>query len=348
MRSSDEGPRAKPLVLLRPAPQLTSRIFTPAALAELRERFDVRELEAGPDAEAELDALLPEAFAVVGQPDLSTERLERASRLRAVLNVEGNFFPNVDYRTAHARGIHVLGCGPAYATAVAEYALGLALDLARGISREDRAFRAGRERYVSASTADSVLLSGAEVGLIGYGNLGRALHRLLAPFGCRVRVFDPWLPDREITSRGAEPCGLTELVAQSQFSFVLATVTPDSEHLLGVDELTAVRDGARLILVSRAAVVDYDALLAGVQAGRFLAAVDVWPSEPMPADHPVRGLEGMVLSSHRAGGIPQAFFAIGDMVLDDLTQISRDLPPVRMQVAAPALVHRYRNRPVTS
>ena len=78
--------------------------------------------------------------------------------------------------------MHVLGCGPAYATAVAEYALGLALDLARGISREDRAFRAGRERYVSASTADSILLTGATVGLIGYGNLGRALHPLLQPF----------------------------------------------------------------------------------------------------------------------------------------------------------------------
>ena len=61
----------------------------------------------------------------------------------ALLNVEGNFYPNVDYAACFERGVHVLGCGPVYADAVAEFALGLGLDLARGITREDRAFRAG-------------------------------------------------------------------------------------------------------------------------------------------------------------------------------------------------------------
>ena len=64
--------------------------------------------------------LLAEAYAIVGQPDLPRERLDRAPHLRALLNVEGNFFPNVDYTTCFRRGIVVLGCGPAYATAVAE------------------------------------------------------------------------------------------------------------------------------------------------------------------------------------------------------------------------------------
>ena len=108
--------------------------------------------ETDPDVEARFDGLLPQAFAIVGQPTLPTERLERAGRLRALVNVEGNFFPNVDYAACVRPRRAVLGCGPAYAVAVAEYALGLALDLARGISREDRAFRAGRERYVSAAT----------------------------------------------------------------------------------------------------------------------------------------------------------------------------------------------------
>jgi phosphoglycerate dehydrogenase-like enzyme len=93
--------------------------------------------------------------------------------------------------------------------------------------------------------------------------------------------------------------------------------------------------------------VDYDALLSRVAAGRFLAAVDVWPTEPVPPDHPARSLEGLVLSAHRAGGIPVAFAAIGDMVVDDLALIARGLPPARMQVASRELVTRYRNRPVT-
>jgi phosphoglycerate dehydrogenase-like enzyme len=338
-------PVTRPTVLLRPHPHGVARIFTPEALATLRERYRVVDLEPGDDDT--LDAELPGAFAVVGQPDLPRERLERAARLKAILNVEGNFFPNVDYATAFARGIHVLGCGPVYAQAVAELALGLALDLARGISREDRAFREGTERYVADGNEESVLLRGSTVGLLGYGNLGRALHRLLVPFDAHVRAHDPWLPDAVLREAGLYPASLEETIAESRFLFVLATVTEDSEHLLGPRELDLVPAGGRVVLISRAAVADFDALYERVRDGAFLAAVDVWPAEPMPADSPFRSLDGLVFSGHRAGGIPQAFREIGDMVLDDLRQIERGLPPVRMQVAARELVGRYRSRPVS-
>ena len=230
---------------------------------------------------------------------------------------------------------------------MAEYSLGLALDLARGISREDRAFRAKRERYLSESNLDAILLHGATIGLIGFGNLGRALLPLLGPFGATVRVHDPWLPDGALKQLGVTPCALSDLLTRSTFVFVLATVTEQSEQLLGAAQFDLLPPGARLVLVSRAPVVDYQALLERVAAGRLLAGIDVWPDEPVPPDHPARQLEGLVLSAHRAGGIPQAFHQIGDMVVDDLTLIARGLPPVRMQVAAPELVGRYRNRPVT-
>lgn len=333
-------------MILRPAPHGAERIFTPRALAELHERYSVVDLSAD-DRPETLDAALAGAFAVIGQPDLPRERLERAPQLRAILNVEGNFFPNVDYETCHQRGIYVLGCGPAYAQAVAEHALGLALDLARGISREDRAFRDGTETYVADGNADSVLLRGSTVGLVGYGNLGRAVHRLLQPFDAHIRVHDPWLPDAVLRQAGLHPAGLDDTIRESRFLFVLATVTAESEHLLGARELDLIPPGGRLILVSRAAVADFDALLPRIRDGRFLAAIDVWPEEPVPADSPFRTLDGLVFSGHRAGGIPQAFLEIGDMVLDDLRQIERGLPPARMQVAARELVGRYRNRPVS-
>jgi phosphoglycerate dehydrogenase-like enzyme len=334
----------RPLVLLHPAPQSRDRIFDAATLARLHERFEVADFEAEP-GDARFDQLLPRAFAIVGQPDLPGARLQRAGQLRALVNVEGNFFPNVDYPAAFAQGVRVLGCGPAYADAVAEMALGLALDLARGISREDRAFRQGREQYVSANTGDSVLLRRSTVGLVGFGNLGRSLRRLLAVFDPVVRVHDPWLPESVLRAAGLIPSTLDETLA-SQFVFVLAAVTDTNQHLIGPAQLDRLPPGARLVLVSRAAVVDYDALLERVAAGRFLAAVDVWPDEPLAADHPARSLEGLVLSPHRAGGIPQAFSSIGEMVCDDLELIAQGLPPVRMQVAAPELVGRYRNKPV--
>ena len=334
----------RPVVVLRPAPQQSARLFRPEAWRALHERYDVVDLERDDD-EARLDAALPDAFAVIGQPDLDEDRLRRATRLRAICNVEGNFYPNVDYATCWEQGVYVLGCGPAYAQAVAEHALGLALDLARGISREDRRFREGGEHYLAAGNEDAVLLRGATVGLLGYGNLGRALHPLLTPFAAELLVHDPWLPDAVLRQAGLQPVALDDLLRRSQFLFVLATVTAESEHLLGAAQLDLLPQDARLVLVSRAAVADYDALLSRLQAGRFRAAVDVWPEEPVPADSPFRALEDLVFSGHRAGRIPQAFTEIGDMVLDDLRQIERGLPPVRMQVAARELVGRYRNRP---
>lgn len=112
--------------------------------------------------------------------------------------------------------------------------------------------------------------------MIGFGNLGRALRRLLVPFGCAVRVYDPWLPDSALREHGVQPAGLAETLRASTVLFVLATVTDESERLLGPAEFDAIPFGARVVLVSRAAVVDFDALLDRVQSGRIVAAIDVW------------------------------------------------------------------------
>lgn len=338
--------RPPPKVLLAATGRPRDVIFTSQALSSLRARFALVELD-GDAADDELDRHLPEAFAIVGQPDLPAARLQRARELRAVLNVEGNFFPNVDYETCFRNGVHVLGCGPAYADAVAEYGLGLAIDLARGISREDRAFRAGRERYLEDGNADALHLRGCDIGMIGYGNLGRALHRLLVPFAPTLRINDPWLPASVIEEAGAQPARLEEVLRSSSIVFVLATVTPESAELLDRDRVNLMRRGSRLVLISRAAVADYDAVLDRVAAGELQAAIDVWPEEPMAPGHRARAMEGLVLSAHRAGGTRTTFHRIGDMVLDDLTLISRGLPPARMQIAARELVGRYRSRPAT-
>jgi phosphoglycerate dehydrogenase-like enzyme len=332
---------APPLVLLSAAPRQLEQLFRPTAWATLTAEFDV----IMPDTSAAFDELLPRAFAVVGQFGLDERRLARASALRTVVNVEGNFLPDVDYAACFGRGIHVLGCGPVFARPVAEYALALALDLCRGITREDRAFRAGTEDY-EHSTSDSILMQDAAVGLIGFGQIGRELRRLLVPFGCPVRAYDPWLPDSALREHDVRPAGLRETLASSSVVFVLATVTADSERLIGPTELDALPPDARIVLVSRAAVVDFDALLDRVQDGRLVAAIDVWPEEPVAPESRARSLPGLVLSAHRAGGIPSAFLDIGDRVLDDLRLIRDGLPPVRLQAAASELAGRYRNRPV--
>jgi phosphoglycerate dehydrogenase-like enzyme len=289
---------------------------------------------------------LPEAVAILGQTDLAAERLARAPRLRAVINVEGNFLPNVDYAAARARDVHVLVASPAFAVPVAEAALGMAIDLVRGIGAADRAMRAGCETYGIESNAGAFLLSGSPVGIVGFGDIGRALRRMLAPLGCAVRVFDPWLPELAIRREGAEPAALDELLARSRVVFVLAAATTENAELIGERELRLMPDGGALLLMSRASLVDFDALVRVVGEGRLRAAVDVFPEEPLAPDHPIRALDGVLLSPHRTGGMPEAFREIGRLAVADLELVLRGLPPQLCRRAEPETVGRMRSKPV--
>lgn len=338
----------KPLLLLDPHPRPRQRIFDAAQWARLHTLLDVVEAEDGaPMPDALVDRHLPGAVALLGQTALPAERLDQARSLRAIINVEGNFYGNVDYARAFAKGIAILSVAPAFAVPVAEMSLALALDLARGVTLGDRAMRAGQEVYGTPGNADAVLLSRARVGIIGYGNIGRALRRLLRSFGAQVGVYDPWLPDGMLRDEEAEPMELDALLAGSQFIFVLAGVTAENEGFLGRERLERIAPGSIVVLAGRAGVVDFPAFVALADAGRFRAATDVFPVEPVPAEDGVRGSR-LLLSAHRAGGMPATALAMGEMILDDLSLILRGLPPVRLQAAHRETVGWLRSPPARS
>ncbi len=95
--------------------------------------------------------------------------------------------------------------------------------------------------------------------------------------------------------------------------------------------------------VETACVVDFDALTKKLAAGELLAALDVFPEEPFALDHPLRRLDNVILSAHRAGGPSEAYYLMGEMIVDDLTQIFQGLPPVRLQRAERETVARLRS-----
>ena len=285
-----------PLILVDPLPRTLDMICDPEVRARLEALGRLEVSDGAPMDPETVDALLPEAVAVIGQTDLPAARIAAAPRLRVVINVEGNFLPNVDYAACRARGIHVLCASPAFAAAVAESALGMAIDLARGIGAADRAMRAGREAYGLDANAGAFLLTGSPVGIVGFGDLGRALRRLLVAFGCPVRVFDPWLPAEAIRREGAEPAALDDLLAASRIVFVLAAATSDNAGFLGERELRLIPPGGVLALMSRAGVVDFDALVRIVAEGRLRAAVGV------PRDRPARGRRPRARAARAAPG----------------------------------------------
>lgn len=337
----------KPVVLLDPHPRLRERFLDSGQWRRLNEMAQVIEDTAAPMSDAVVERWLPEAVAIIGQTALPAERIAQAPKLRALINVEGNFYQNVDYATCFERGISVLSIAPAFAVPVAEMSLALALDLARGVTAADASVRAGGEVYGSAGNAHAVLLSGARVGIIGYGNIGRALRRLVAGFAAQVQVYDPWLPDNVLREEQADPVPLEVLLSTSQFIFILAGVTSENQGFLGRRELELIAPDSIAVLASRAGVIDFDAFAALADAGRFRAATDVFPTEPLPAESPIRRSR-LLLSPHRAGGMPAAMRMIGEMVLDDLGLILRGLPPVRLQQARRETILKMRSPPAQS
>ena len=134
----------KPKVIVDPHPRTLELLFSKEDLKRLRclATLNVREGSRMPPDMVERH--LPGASVIIGQTDLLRARLSRAKKLKAIINVEGNFQPNIDYEYCFERGIHVLGVGVAFGQAVAEMALGFAIALARGIPQGDRLFREGK------------------------------------------------------------------------------------------------------------------------------------------------------------------------------------------------------------
>ena len=335
-----------PLVISAPEPRTLDLIFTPAAEAELRRTY--RLVEADSENIAGLgDDVLAETRYILGQPPLSAQTLARMPKLRSILNVESNLLNNMPYEILFSRGIHVVTTGQVFAEPVAELGLAMALNLARGVIDADVAFRDGQELWGGEGNQSARLLSGSEIGIVGFGDLGRALNRVLSGFRAKIRVFDPWLPPSMLREVGVEPASLSEVLAMSDFVFVVASVTSENKGFLGSEAFASMRKGAAFILLSRADVVDFPALMAAVASGHIVAASDVYPEEPLPLDHPVRTLKGFVRSAHRAGALDSAFKKMGDMVLEDMALMDRGLPPMRCKRAERETVSRMRSKPVS-
>jgi phosphoglycerate dehydrogenase-like enzyme len=335
------------IVLVDPLPRTLDLIMDEETRARFLRLGELVISEDRPMPDEMVERLLPDTVLIIGQTALPKSRLDRAPKLRAVFNVETNLLPNIDYAACQTRGIWVLTPASAFAPPVAEAALGMAIDLARGITVADRAMRAGTEAYGLDGNAETFRFAGSTVGLIGFGDLGREFRRLIMPFDNQVLVHDPWLPDEIIRRHHAEPVGLDELLGRARVILVFAAVTSDNQGFLGEREFALIQPGSALLLMSRAGVVDFPAFLAAVRRGHIRAATDVFPEEPVPADDPVRQLPGLLLSAHRTGGTRDALHAIGRMTVADAELILRGLPPQLCRRADPGVAERLRSKPVT-
>jgi len=334
----------RPRVIVDPYGRKMQEIFSPDDLARLHEIVTVVWGRDEPMAIEDFHRELEDAIAIVCSGWRYGELPDRSPNLRAIIDVSGGFPPTLDYELCFARGIRVLSAAPGFGPPVAEMALGMALAACREIAAGDRAMRQGKELWLHAGNMTTFMLYNKPVGLIGFGSIGRCLRSLLAPFGCDILVYDPWLGQGYLRSQGVKPVSLEHLIRTSQVIFVLASPSAENRALLSRELLAQLQPGAVLVLISRAHLVDFDALTEFVLEGRFKAAIDVFPVEPLPLDHPIRQAPGAILSAHRAGAVKEGLWELGRLVVDDLEVIVKDLPPQRLQVAQPEIIKRLFSR----
>ena len=332
-------------ILYDPTPRKTEEIFSEQDRERFFGEFDVIEIE-DERREAMYDAHLPETDVLISQQPMHHDRIDKAPKLRAIFNVETNFLSYIDYESCFQRGIHVLTPASVFASPVAEIGLGMALSLARDIHGAHSDFINRREKYGLEGNQRAELLTGSQVGFIGFGDLGRALCKLLQPFQVTTRVFDPWLPSSYLHRQGVEPATLKVVLRQSRVVFVVASVTSENQNLLDQEALAMMQDGAMLILLSRAALLDFHAITAEAQSGRLRFATDVFPEEPVQIEDSLRGVPNILFSAHRAGALASTLQQIGALVLEDLFQIAQNLPPVSCRRAERETIGKVRSKPI--
>ena len=323
-------------IIFDPHWRTLDELFHADDLAHLQQDFDVVWAKDAPIPADILAAALPNATVyIAATPHVDAAVLDAAPHLKMVIEVSGAFPETIDYAACAARGVEVLSCAPGFREGVAEMALAMALAGARGLVAEHEAFRAGQERWLDDHVARDFTLFDANVGFIGFGQIGQQIATLLAPFRPVISAYDPWLPVEIAHSYAADMMELHDVMARSDIVFVAAAPTRENRGAVDAACLAHVRDGALVVVISRAHLVDFPALLAEVASGRIRAAIDVFPHEPVPQDDPLRDMPGLILSPHRAAAVNGGRHMIGRLIRQDLDALMSGVATRALQIGTP-------------
>ncbi len=211
----------------------------------------------------------------------------------------------IDLAGMAARGITLTyTSGSETGAGTAELALGLMMAAARGIARGDAAIRAGGFQDGVPAGPE---LAGKTLGLVGLGRIGRHMARYGKALGMNVLAWSPNLDEARATEGGAHYRAKDELLAQADVVSLHIVLSDRTRGVIGARELGLMKSGAILVNTSRGPLVDEAALIAALEAGTLIAALDVYDREPLPPEHPLRRLANTVLTPHLGYGTRETF-----------------------------------------
>ncbi len=279
-----------------------SEASTPFPLEPFRDIAEVK--EASGSEEQMIEVLRGVSLCIAHHAPLTQRILEATSGLRLFVVCRGGPV-NVNLQAATAAGVSVGFTPGRNATATAEFSVAMALAALRRIPATDFGIRNGQWPGNYTFDTAGFELEGSTCGIIGYGQIGKRVARILLGFGASVLIYDPYaeLAPGDLV----EKVELKELLERSCLVSLHARETPDTAGLIGENEIRLMPKGAVLVNCARGALLDYRALEQALRSGHlFAAAADVFPEEPVPPQSSLLTLPNFVMTPHIAGGTRQA------------------------------------------
>jgi D-3-phosphoglycerate dehydrogenase len=226
---------------------------------------------------------------------------------------------NVALEAARNSAVPVINISGRNAVAVAEFTIAMMLAVSRNLAYAHHSLKLGQ--WKKDFSYEPVELESKQIGLVGFGEIGRLVAKKLSGFGCGIVYHDPYYTG---SSDYAESAGLDELLKTSDFVSVHARLAGTTRGLIGRRELALMKSGAFLINTARAEIVDAGALLEALREKKIRgAALDVFPEEPLAQDSEYLRLDNLVLTSHIAGSTPEALEKSVDLLYGNFIDYQR-------------------------
>lgn len=261
---------------------------------------------------------------IVGLESVDAELLGYAENLKIVCKF-GVGTDNIDGIAARAQDVVVANCPGVNSQSVAELAVGLMLSMARDVVTLDREMKS--QVWTAAVGTE---LSGKTVGIVGLGNIGKSLVRLLAGFQNRILAYEDVQDTAFAREFGVTYLPLDTVVQESDFLTLHVPLTPQTRHMINAERLAMMKPGAMILNLARGGVIDEAALLAAVNTGSVRsAALDAFEVEP-PFGHAIAECENIITLPHIGASTEEAIVRVAELTANNVIAVLNGRQPLNV------------------
>lgn len=243
------------------------------------------------------------------------EQLEKCPNLK-IIGIPGVGYQNYDIDYLNKRGIAIVYCPGINFRSVAEHALTLALSLSKNIVRDNNEIRKGN--YGIRNSFDNREMLGKNVGIVGFGAIGKETAKLFSAIGLKIYVYDPFVDEKLCKNDGyTYCCSLDELLLNADVVSLHMPSTDETYHMFSYCQFEKMKKDAIIINCARGSVIDEDALIEALVSGKLLAAgLDVMEKEPFDCENKLFELDNVVFTPHVAGVTVESSSKIHKMIVE--------------------------------